>query len=147
MELFKHPQGTVGHYNLILSNLGNRFEERLIADVTGDPGPSPRRSSFSSVETHRHPQDVRELVGLGLAEAVPCVSHKHHRHHELPPRVNQLLEGLPGCRDRHSSPHQHAVNVKQEAEARLRLRLRREMWTSAAGNNKPGGSFHRTVEG
>lgn len=96
-----------------------------MSDVTVDQ--SQRRGSLRSVDTHRHPQDVRKLVGLGLAEAVPCVSHKHHRHRELTPGVDQLLEGLPGGRDRHPTSHQHAVNVKQEPEARLRPWLQREM--------------------
>lgn len=104
--------------------------------MTGDPGPSPGESASGSVDSHRHPQDVRELVGLGLAEAVPCISHKHHRHCEPSAGVHQLFKGLPGRGDRQPSSHQHAVNVKQEAEARLRLRLYREVETLAVGEDK-----------
>lgn len=76
----------------------------------------------AGVRTHGDSQDVRELIGFCLSEAVSCIGDKNYRHHELSLRVNQLVERLPGGRDRQPAPHQHAIDVKEQPEARLRLR-------------------------
>lgn len=64
---------------------------------------------------------MRELIGFCLSEAVSSIGDKNYRHHELSLRVHQLLEGLSGGGDRQPSPHQHAIDVKEQPETRLRL--------------------------
>lgn len=76
--------------------------------------------------THRHSQDVSELVRFCLPEAVPCVCDKNNWHHEPSLRVHQLLESLLRCRDRHPPADEHSINVEQQPEARLWLQEGRE---------------------
>lgn len=64
---------------------------------------------------------MRELIGFCLSEAVSSVGDKNYRHHELSLRVDQLLESLSGGGDRQPSPHQHAIDVKEQPETWLRL--------------------------
>lgn len=75
----------------------------------------------NSLTTHRHSQDVRELVCFCLPEAIPRVCDKNNWHHKLSLRVDQLLKRLSRGRDWHPSPDEHAINVEQQPEARLRL--------------------------
>lgn len=88
-----------------------------------------------NLRTHGDSQDVRELIGFRLSEAVSCIGDKNYRHHELSLRVNQLLECLPSGRDRQPSPHQHAIDVKEQPETWLRLQ---EEPDTLAGANRQG---------
>ncbi len=96
-----------------------------------------REISLSSLFTHRHSQDVGELVRFCLAKAVPCICDKNNWHQKLSLRVDQLLERLFCSRDWHPSPDKHAINVKQQPEAWLWLQergtntgLSAKLWTN-----------------
>lgn len=71
--------------------------------------------------THRYSQDVRELVCLRLAKAVPCICDENNRHHKLSLSVDQLPERLCRGGDRHPATHEHAIDVEEESETWLRL--------------------------
>lgn len=76
--------------------------------------------------THRHSQDVRELVCFRLAKAIPCICDENNWHHELSLSVDQLPERLLRGGDRHPATHQHAIDVEEESETWLRLWVGRD---------------------
>lgn len=126
MEPFKHSQGAVGHDDLILCYLeiGQLYwiKKQNKNTLNSIRGTEDLQGGTISVSTHGDSQDVGELVGFCLSEAVPCICDKNHRHHELSPRVDQLLECLPSGRDQQPSAHQDAIDVKEQPETWLRLR-------------------------
>lgn len=66
--------------------------------------------------THWNPQQVRQLVGFFLSQAVPCIGDKDHGHQELPLRIDQLLKGCSGSRNGGLPSHQHPINVKEKSK-------------------------------
>lgn len=74
---------------------------------------------LSSLITHWHSQDVRELVCFCLSEAVPCIRDKNDWHHKSSLIVDQLLNRLFCSRDWHPSPDKHTIDVEQQPKARL----------------------------
>lgn len=93
---------------------------------TSEKGPHPKwhihKASLTiSLITHRHSQDVRQLVRLRLPEAIPCVCDKNNRHQKLSLRVDQLLKWLFCGGDWHPATDEHAIDVEQQPEAWLRL--------------------------
>lgn len=132
VELAEEPQRAVGQDHLLRRHL--RGEQRLSA-AARRPSPRLRAATQGPARTlsphrdgpdpqdpdtraHLQPQRLGQLSGLGRPQAVAGVGQEDDGHPQPPARVRQPPESLSGGGHHLAAPHQHPVDVEEEAEGR-----------------------------
>lgn len=117
-------------------------------DTCGDSRGEPRlpgggrqgRAGAPRGSPHLQPQRLGQLPGLGGPQAVAGVGEEDDGHPQPPAGARQPAESLPRGGQHLAAPHQHAVDVEEEAEGRRRLQGERRSPRSAPGRHFPSPS-------